>query len=42
MTACEHGARITADVLPPHRIRQIERSDADSGSQTDPLKSKAS
>jgi hypothetical protein len=37
MTACERGARISADELPPHGTRQIKCSDEDSGAQTDPI-----
>jgi hypothetical protein len=37
MTAWERGDRITTHVLPPHGICQIERSDADPDSQTDPF-----
>ena len=37
MTACERSDRMDFDVLPPRGICQTERSDADSGSQTDPF-----
>jgi host factor-I protein len=37
MTACERGARILADVLPPRGIGQIECSDADPGFTDRPI-----